>query len=537
MKKLVSCVLLLLVLAGGLVFAAGGSQAPSGAPAASATTTPLGQYPIATTAALRYWLVLHANQSANYTNMADTPFGIELLKRTGVKVTFEHPAGTAADAFNLMIASGDDMPDIIEYNWVTLVGGPAKAIDDGTIIRLNDVIDRYAPNLKATLRDNPEWDRMVKTDDGGYYVFPFIRGHEKLLYSQGLMISKDWLDELGLQPPQTIPEWHDVLVAFRDRKNIASPHTQVWGNRNRMFMPGFGILDGMFVSATDKRVRFGNIEAGYRRWIETMAQWYKEGLIDKDIASINTNQQNQKMTTGQAGSTVASVGSGMGTWTLAARPANAKYEIMALQYPVLNRGDRLVYSIPNQPFSGQDSPAISAKSKNVEIAARFLDYGYTAQGHNVYNFGTEGQSFEMRGGKPFYTANIMSGTDKKWPLAQAMGAWSRGPMAGPFVQDVGYIEQYYAEPEQAQALLNYILPGAVSYLLPAVTPTQAESREYATIMQEVNTYVSERTTRWLLGTEAVTDATWTDYVNTIRRMNIDRAIAIQNGALDRFNRR
>jgi len=538
MKKLIPLVLVLLVL-GGAVFAAGSSAASGSAPAApaSATKTPLGQYPIDTPVTLRYWLVLAANMAANYTNMADTPFGQELLKRTGVKISWEHPAGTAADAFNLMVASGQDMPDIIEYNWVTLVGGPEKAISDGTILKLNDAIDKYAPNLKAVLKANPDWDRMVKTDNGSYYVFPFIRGDEKLLYSQGLMIRNDWLKELGLQPPQTIQDWHDVLAAFRDKKNIAAPFTQVWTNRNRMFIPGFGILDGMYIGAGDNKVHFGNIETGYRNWIATMAQWYQEGLIDKDIATITTNQQNQKMTSGASGATVASVGSGMGTWTVAAKPTNPNYEILALQYPVVNKGDKLVYSIPNQPYSGQDSPAISAQSKNVEIAARFLDYGYTAQGHNVYNFGTEGVSYTMVNGIPTFSPFVMNGAGKNWPLAQAMSAYSRSPMAGPFVQDKGYIEQYYAAPEQAQALQNYILPGATTYLLPSVTPTQAESREYATIMNDINTYVNEKTTRWLLGNDPVNDATWNDYVSTLQKMGIDRAIAIQNGALDRYNKR
>ena len=351
------------------------------------------------------------------------------------------------------------------------------------------------------------------------------------------MIRNDWLRELGLQPPQTVQEWHDVLVAFRDRKGAQAPFTMVWSNRGRMFMPSFGILNQMYVSAADGRVTYGNIQPGYRQWIETMARWYQEGLIDKDLVSIQTAQQNQKMTTGASGATVASVGSGMGTWTDSIRPTNPSYEILALQYPVLNRGDRLVYSIPNQPYSGQDSPAITAKSKNIELAARFLDYGYTTPGHLTYNFGTEGLSYSMVGGKPIYSELVMSGGPNKWPLAQSMSAYSRGPMAGPFVQDVGYIEQFYALPEQAQALTNYILPGAVSYLLPAVTPTQAESQEYARIMQEINTYVEERTTRWLIGTEAVTDATWNDYISTVRRLGIDRAVEIQNGALTRYKAR
>ena len=378
---------------------------------------------------------------------------------------------------------------------------------------------------------------MVKTDDGSYYVFPFIRGAEKLLYSQGLMIRTDWLNELGLQPPQTVQDWHDVLVAFKDKKNIAGPYTQAWSNRGRMFMPSFGILNGMYVSAADKKVHFGQVEPGYRQWIDTMAKWYQEGLIDKDIVTLTTAQQNQKMIAGTVGATVASVGSGMGTWTDAARKDNPRYEIMALQYPVLNRGDKLVYSIPNQEYSGQDSAAITVKSKNLEIAARFLDYGYTPAGHNLYNFGIEGESFTMVNGKAKYTDLIMTGGPNKWPLGQSLGAYVRSIGAGPFIQNEGYIEQYYALPEQSQALVNYVLPGAIDTLLPAVTPTQAESREYATILQECNTYIDERTTKWLLGTEPINDANWNDYINTLNRMNIQRAIAIQNTALDRFNKR
>ena len=181
MKKLIPFVLVLLVLGGGLAFAGAGRDSGSSATTGTTSTisTPIGQYPMNTTSTLRYWLVLHNNMAANFTNYADTYFGQELLKRTGVRVQFEHPAGSSTSvvetAFNLMIASGEDMPDIMEYNWVTVVGGPEKYIDDGVILRLNDVIDRYAPNLKAILTANPDYNRMVKTDNGSYYVFPFIR--------------------------------------------------------------------------------------------------------------------------------------------------------------------------------------------------------------------------------------------------------------------------------------------------------------------------------------------------------------------------
>ena len=538
MKKVLFFVLTLSLLGGGLLFAAGGSAASGSSAAGSVTSTPVGQYPVVADVTLRYWMELDVNTSTNYTNLGETPFGRELQKQTGIKVNFEHPAGAVAEAFNLMIASsGRDTPDIVMYSWMNYVGGPEKAIADGIVLRLNDSIDKWSPHFKSFFKANPEYDRLIKSDEGSYYVYPFIRDGEVLLYSAGLMIRKDWLDELGLEPPQTIPDWYNVLVAFRDRKNITAPFTQTWGNRGSMFIPGFGILQGMHLDSQTGRVRYGQMQNGYRQWIETMAQWYREGLIDKDILTITTAQQNQKMISGGSGATYASVGSGMGVWTDAARPGNPKYEILSMPYPVLNRGERLVYTIPGRIYQGSGSSAIMKESRNYELAARFLDYGYTQPGIMLFNYGIEGESYTMVNGKPIYTPLVMSGGPNRWPLAQSLSAYIRATTSMPYVQHEGYIRQYYALPEQAQALINFVMPGAPSYLLPPTTPTQDESREYASIMQEINTYVDEKTVRWLLGTDPINDATWNDYVNNLRRMNIERAIAIQDLALDRFNKR
>jgi putative aldouronate transport system substrate-binding protein len=523
------------------VLYAGGRQ-DSGSSAGSgggATTTPLGSYPLDTNVTLSYWLSLNANVSANYSNLGDTPFGKALQEKTGVKINFLHPplaSGADREQLNLMIADGSNLPDLLEYNWLTSYpGGPGKAIDDGVILKLNDIIDRYCPNLKAYLQAHPEFDRMVKTDDGSYYSFPFIRGEEILWYSQGLMIRKDWLDELGLQPPDTMDDWHTVLTAFKNRKNIPSPFTQVFSNNQRMFMTPFGIMKGWFIGAEDGKIHFGQIEPGYRRWMETMAQWYKEGLIDQDIASIQTSQQNQKMTAGTAGSTVASVGSGMGTWTASARSGNPKYEIMALADPVLAKGAKGVYAYVGQAYGTNATVAISGSCKNVEIAARFLDWGFSQAGHLFYNFGIEGESYTMVNGKPTYTDSVMK--HPSWSVAQALSAYMRSTGSGPFVQDGGYITQYYALPEQKAALTNYAVAGAGNYILPPITATQDESRELASIMNDINTYCDETMTKVILGTETISDASWNNYINTIRRMGIDRAIAIQTAALNRYKAR
>ena len=72
--------------------------------------------------------------------------------------------GQEKEQFNLLLSSGD-LPDIISYNWYEFPGGPQKAINDGYILKLNGLIEDYAPNLKRTLEENPEVDKSVKTDE------------------------------------------------------------------------------------------------------------------------------------------------------------------------------------------------------------------------------------------------------------------------------------------------------------------------------------------------------------------------------------
>lgn len=229
MKKLlkISCLIISILLIASLTAGCSGPasqgspKTPTTEPGTAQTGTEqsnetgeIGKYPVKTDVTLTYWSILNANVSSNYKSLADTPFAKELEKETGIKVEYLHPSSSANEAFNLMIAS-EDLPDIIEYWWLDFPGGPEQAIQNNIILRANDYIDKYAPNLKKFLQEHPEVDKMVKTDNGSYYGFPMIRGDELLLTFQGLAIRNDWLQEVGLEKPETIDEWYVVLEAYR----------------------------------------------------------------------------------------------------------------------------------------------------------------------------------------------------------------------------------------------------------------------------------------------------------------------------------
>lgn len=84
--------------------------------------------------------------------LSDSEYYKELERRTGVTVEFIHPPiGQQNDSFNLMVASGN-YPDIIEiihpYGYM-FPGGYDKAIEEGIILRLNELLI----NTRLTIRN------------------------------------------------------------------------------------------------------------------------------------------------------------------------------------------------------------------------------------------------------------------------------------------------------------------------------------------------------------------------------------------------
>lgn len=507
----------------------------SQSPASTTATT----YPMTTDKTLTYWGELNGNLTGVKTTHADVPFFQEWQKKTGVPLKFlAPPTGQAKEALNVMLASGD-LPDMIEYNFLSdFPGGPEKAIKDGYILKLNDLIDKYAPNLKKYLKEHPDVDKMVKTDNGSYYAFPFIRGDEYLQVFQGPMIRKDWLDELGLPVPETIDDWTTTLKAFKEKKGAAAPLSFISKPRffnesyNGAFLGAFGVNRGFYLD--NGKIKFGPSEGGFKEYLKTFHQWFQDGLLDKNIATVDTKALDGSFATGATGASIGNAGGGIGKWQPLVQAKDPKAQLVAAPYPVLKKGDTPKFGQKDNAYSSGGIVAVTAKSKNPELAVRMLDYGYSEAGHMFFNFGTEGVSYAMVDGYPKYTDLLMKNPDKLAP-AQAMSMYIRGSYNGPFIQDKRYAEQFFVLPAQRDAINVWKKTDTAKYSLPPLTPTPEESSEYAKIMGDMNTLVDEMTLKIILGNEPVDG--FEKYVDKMKSLNLSRAIEIQQAALDRYNKR
>lgn len=485
------------------------------------------EYPIkAEDTTLTFWRPMTANISVSATNYGELPVAKELEKRTGIKVEYINPStATYIEKFNLMIASGE-LPDMIHYDWTSYPGGPQAAIDDGVIIALNDVIDAYTPNFKSLMEKYPDVDRYAKTDAGDYFAFGVIAADDMLKTTAGPIIRLDWLEELGLDKPETIDDWYNVLKAFKEKKNASAPLTMIInGVYSGAFIGAYGINYDFYHE--NGEIKYGPAEPEYKEFLTTMKKWYDEGLLDQNFSTVDSATINAQMLNGTSGATWGALGGGIGVLTNAATDPKALYT--GVQNPTLKKGETPKFSQMADPY--MPWVAISSKCKNVELAAKYLDYGYSEEGKTFFNFGTEGVSYEMVDGKPKYTELITKNPDGL-SMSQALTKYSHGGQAGFFEQDLGYLEQYAGLPQQQSAWKEWLKTDAAKYTVPSVSIPAEDINEFSTLRTDIDAYRDEMYIKFITGTESLDN--FDAYLKNLKKIGIDRLLEIEQKAYDSF---
>lgn len=485
---------------------------------------------------LTWYTKLNANVSDSYANLGETPWAQYVMEKTGIKIEFQHPTqGSEDEAFAVMIASGE-YPDIIEHTWTTYSGGAGAAINDGVIISLDDYMETNAPNLSKLLDEHPEIDKMIKTSSGSYYCFPFLRGLEtpnKTEFSSGLLYRADKLEELGFDSvPETIDEWEAVLRAAKDAgfskpfstrqewvKDVWSPAFDNWGD--------FYVDDGV--------VKNGLIEDSRRDLIQTLATWYADGLLDNDWMQADKSSTQTDFVTGNTMVGYAPFGQGLGDYTKAMMDADPNFQqdyIQAAAPVTSTKGQNAKFSKMNNIYDKSGvSAAISTQCKNVEAAMWLLDWLYSEEGQLCYNFGIEGESYEMVDGKPVYTDLIMNNPDGL-SSAQALAIYTRASASGVGVQSEDYIDQYYAQDNQKQALELSMKTDMGDHMFPPASVSEDNQDRYTEIMSQVKTLADEMEASFICGTTPMSD--WDSYQQQLKDAGIEEAIQMMQDAYDTY---
>ncbi len=482
-------------------------------------------YPLECEDTLDVWA--DASVYAEYTSYKDQPFYNDLLKNTGVNAEFRFPPqGQSSEAFNLLIASGD-MPDVIIYQWLWVPGGPQKFIDEGYIRPLNDVFEKYTPNISKYLSENSDIDRMIKTDEHQYYCFPFVRGDEWLTTYMGPVVRSDLLKKYNVEVPVTIDDWTNMLTVFKEN-GVKSPLALI-SDRHYLASGTNGYFD-FYID--EGKVKYGPIENGWKDYINVMNKWYNSGLIDKDYGSIDSTIMNQKVAQGDVGATIGS-GSNIGTWLSSGKKQNESFDLIGISYPVPEEGMIAKFGQKDNLYNGVGCAAITQNCKNVELAAKFLDYFYTEEGRMLSNFGTEGVSYEMVNDEPKFTDAVFDESGSASYIGKY--AWSHSTVLS--IQDRRMYEQRLAYPQQKTAIDVWQNTNMAEHRMPVILPNSEESSMEADISNQIDTYMEEFFFESVSAPQPLTDEAFAAYVEQMKALGIDQLIEIYNTCVERYNKR
>lgn len=472
---------------------------------------------------LRYWAVMPTQGAQVMNSLNDSLTYQELEKRTGIKIEFIHATqAQSAEQFNLMIAA-NDLPDIIQ-GAAQYKGGGEKAVSDGAYIKLNDLIDKYAPNYNKLRKSNSDIARQTSGDSGLIWAFiPVLKG-ENPAWS-GPMIKEDWLKDVGMNDPVTMDDWYNVLKAFKEKKGATSPlfFSKTGLEGNAVFASAYGVAPGYY--KVNDKIKFGPIEPQFKDYLTAMNKWYKDGLIDKDFPTRTFDAMKSMFTSDKTGAVNESID------TISALCDPLGIKIKAVPYPVLKNGDKVQFRAKDWWVNMADATAITSASKNPELAVKWLDYAYSEEGSMLFNFGVEGQSYVMENGKPKFTDLVMKNKDV--PLNAAI--WKFKVHGAPMLRWGAYSNPTtLANPKNMEVKEMWTKTG-FDHMIPPISLTAEEGGKFSSIMNNVNTYRDEMIIKFILGAADLNQ--FDQYVNEIKKMGIDEAISLQQAAYDRYLKR
>ena len=525
--------------------AAEAEEAPAEEPAAEETAatytgaTPAAEsavtYPLEDAVTLTFWSPFNSTMPGVYDTITDIPAVAAISEATGVEIEWTVVSGAEMfSSFNLMAAAGDYC-DLITAAVECYSGGAVSALDDGVIVDLTDYVEEYAPDyLAAFTSRNAEKD--ITTDDGRYACL--YGAYNELFNNQGYVIRQDWLDELGLDTPVTYDDYYEVLTAFKDAYGCTEAfmmdetcqdeyHTSggfgTSGYKNGHFGTGSDLyqIDGEVVSSFN--------QDSYRQYLAEMNKWYEAGLFSADFVTLtsspNGDDRTQLISEGKSG-----------IWYVGATSIDVQVEaiggdaeVVGITDPVTEEGEINHFSSATI-INTQCDVSVSSDCENIEAAVAYLNYYFTDEGIRLYNYGVEGETYNLEDGEIAYTDVILGATDYT-PYTMTEAYVLVGYVCS--VTDANRSRAFNSDATKDALDLWNASQDNANVIPKGVALTSEESSDVSAIQSDLYTYVAECIPKFILG-EMDIDSQWDEFVSTCESMGLNDEIEIYQGAYDRY---
>ncbi len=495
------------------------------------------ELPLADGATLTYFCELPGYMSMfNVNSYDDTDTFKKIEEITGVDVEFTIVNSESySTTFQLMVASGD-ITDMVA-GASDQYASTAQMIEDGVAIDLMDYQD-LLPNFWNALNYYSDYKTLAINQDGQMPEVICIADDYKV--QSGMQIRKDWLDQLGMDVPETVDELHEALLGFvsecgADHALLLTGSTQITGSG---IVGGFGTIgydiDNVNMYVVDGEVRNGFLDESYRDYMEMMAQWFDEGIIAGDFATESndpfTSNADAYISGGNAG-VWSSMSDNMDSNMVSGQELNPDYQIAPMAQPMLNAGDTFHFGDSRVGASAMGkSIAISECCKDVELACKWIDYFFTDEGIIYANYGLQGVSWDYNAdGEPELDLDAL--TDGFPMISFGMTYYTLACVAT--LQD--FDRQFGAYSDLNLAAMDLWTETSDDlYTLPSqVELTSDESDQFSGMWSDLTTYANTEVFKFVMG-EYNFDDDWDAFIDQLKDMGLEECVDIYQTAYDRY---
>ncbi|GIP16365.1 lipoprotein LipO [Paenibacillus montaniterrae] len=236
--------------------------------------------------------------NANYPKDG-SPVLAELEKQTNTKIHIEWvPNSSYSEKFNITLAS-NDLPTI-------MVADPKNAsFVNAAKAGAFWEVGPYLKDYKNLSQANPVILSNYAIDGKTYGVY-----RARALGRNGINYRKDWLENVGLEPPKTIDDFYHMLKAFKENDPDQNGKDDTYGmvlvKWTGGWASGFDVIKLWFGSPNKWGLEDGKLvpeheTEGYLEALKFMRKLYEEKLINQDFAVYDSAKWIDPVVNNQAG--------------------------------------------------------------------------------------------------------------------------------------------------------------------------------------------------------------------------------------------
>lgn len=473
---------------------------------------------------LSYWMQWPPFLNGQY-EPAEVPFFAAMEEATGVKLDIYYcSTEVVADQLQLMTVS-DSYYDLMQGAATNYPGGGTKAIEDEMLIDILPYMEENMPNYWAYMQD-PAVSKLVINDQG--YV-PMLSGIYSDYYytDQGLWVRQDWLDDLGMDKPETLDEFTEMLNTFKSEKGASEPLTLLGTGVLNPLGATFGTVPGGVV-VENGSVVYGDVIEGTKEYLTYLRQLYVDGLISSDFVSYTESQ------TKPPEDVVFDGKSGVFNEDVMSTPSYTNnvegMDLRALPAPLPEAGKTLDGGPIAALVSSQYNISIAESCENKEAALQYIDYLFTEEGKMLANWGTEGVTYDVIDGTPTFKDEILND-----PMGFQIGLLIN--ICPGFIRmidwDVTYLSYNEAQKEAVDIWMTAFGSSDATFPQDYVTYTTDESETKSELESTIQTYCEECRLKFIVGDMDI-EKDWDSYVTAVENMGLDELLEIYQAAYDRF---